>query len=54
MLKVDDDTGHVTLKVKATEESGKIPHLLERLAEAGIDPEDPEGDEQVIVASQFR
>jgi len=51
---VDEDTGRVNLKVKATEESGKIPALLDRLAEEGIDPDDPEGDAQAIVVSQFR
>jgi SNF2 family DNA or RNA helicase len=35
-------------------ESGKIPYLLERLAEVGIDPEDPAGEAQAIVSSQFR
>jgi SNF2 family DNA or RNA helicase len=54
ILDVDEDTGHVTMKVKATEESGKIPHLMQRLAEVGIDPDDPEGDAQAIVCSQFR
>jgi SNF2 family DNA or RNA helicase len=42
------------MKVKATEESGKIPHLLENLAERGIDPDDPDGEDQAIIASQFR
>jgi SNF2 family DNA or RNA helicase len=54
VVKVDEDTGHLTLKVKATEESGKIPALLQRLAERGIDPDDPEGDRQAVIASQFR
>jgi SNF2 family DNA or RNA helicase len=54
VLKVDKETGKVDLKIKATEESGKIPYLLENLAERGIDPDEPEGDRQAIVASQFR
>lgn len=54
ILNVDEETGHVDMKVKATEESGKIPYLMQNLAERGIDPEDPEGDDQAIVASQFR
>jgi SNF2 family DNA or RNA helicase len=54
VLNVDEETGHVEMKVKATEESGKIPYLLENLEERGIDPEDPDGDEQAIIASQFR
>lgn len=54
VMKVDEETGKVEMKLRATEESGKIPELLERLYEAGIDPEEPEGDEQAIVASQFR
>jgi SNF2 family DNA or RNA helicase len=53
-LKIDEDTGHVEMKVKATEESGKIPALLENLAERGIDPDDPDGEDQAIIASQFR
>jgi SNF2 family DNA or RNA helicase len=51
---VDEETGRVNLKVKATEETGKIPALLQRLAEEGIDPDDPTGDSQAIVVSQFR
>jgi SNF2 family DNA or RNA helicase len=35
-------------------ESGKLEYLLERLAEAGIDPDDPSGDACAIVASQFK
>lgn len=54
VLSVDEETGHIDMKVKATEESGKIPALLERLAERGIDPDDPDGDDQAIIASQFR
>lgn len=54
VLGMDKETGKLDLKVRATEESGKLPELLERLYECGIDPEEPEGDEQAIVASQFR
>jgi SNF2 family DNA or RNA helicase len=54
VLKVDTETGKVDLKIKATEESGKIPALIERLMEVGIDPEDPAGEAQAIIASQFR
>lgn len=54
VLGVDEETGKIDMKLKATEESGKIPHLMERLMEVGIDPEEPEGDAQAIVASQFR
>ena len=54
VLDVDEETGRVDMKVKATEESGKIPFLLEKLAERGIDPEDPDGEDQAIIASQFR
>jgi len=35
-------------------DSGKLPYLVERLAEVGIDPEDPAGDACAIVASQFK
>lgn len=35
-------------------DSGKLPYLMERLAEAGIDPSDPTGDACAIVASQFK
>jgi SNF2 family DNA or RNA helicase len=34
-------------------DSGKLPYLLERLNEAGIDAEDPSGDACAIVSSQF-
>lgn len=50
----NEESDEPKLKVRATPESGKLPFLLERLAEAGIDPEDPTGDSQAIVASQFR
>lgn len=50
----DEETGAVPMKVKPTFDSGKLPYLMERLAEVGIDPEDPTGTEQAIVASQFR
>lgn len=35
-------------------DSGKLPYLLERLNEAGIDPDDMTGDACAIVASQFK
>lgn len=54
ILGIDEDTGHVDMKVKATPDSGKLPYLMEKLAEVGIDPEDPDGSAQAIVASQFR
>jgi SNF2 family DNA or RNA helicase len=54
ILSVDEETGRVEMKVKATEECGKIPYLLQNLAERGIDPDDPEGEDQALIASQFR
>jgi SNF2 family DNA or RNA helicase len=54
VLSVDEETGRIEMKVKATEESGKIPYLLDNLAERGIDPKDPDGEDQAIIASQFR
>lgn len=54
VLSIDEETGHIDMKVKATEESGKIPRLLQNLAERGIDPEDSDGEDQAIIASQFR
>lgn len=54
VLSVDEETGRPELKIKPTFDSGKLPFLMERLAEAGIDPEDPWGSEQAIVTSQFR
>lgn len=41
------------LEVKPTVESGKLPHVLALLEERGITAKDPEGDEQVVIASQF-
>jgi SNF2 family DNA or RNA helicase len=40
--------------VAPTTDSGKLPALLDRLAERGIDPDDPTGDAQAVVASQFK
>jgi len=48
------DNGDPLLKVIPTETSGKLPYLLDRLAEDGIDPEDQAGTTQAIVASQFK
>lgn len=33
---------------------GKLPYLIDKLAEAGITPKDPEGDSVAVVASQFK
>jgi SNF2 family DNA or RNA helicase len=44
----------VKQKLIPTEDSGKLPQLLQKLNEIGIDPDDPEGDAQTIIASQFR
>jgi SNF2 family DNA or RNA helicase len=41
-------------KLIPTEDSGKLPQLLQKLNEIGIDPDDPEGDAQTIIASQFK
>lgn len=54
VLGMDEETGRLDLKLKPTFDSGKLPHLLERLAEQGIDPKEPEGQSQAIVTSQFR
>jgi SNF2 family DNA or RNA helicase len=54
ILGVDEETGHVDMKLKPTFDSGKLPQLLEKLAEQGIDPDDPTGTSQAIVSSQFR
>lgn len=54
VLSIDPETEQPELRLKPTYDSGKIPYLLQQLAEAGIDPEDMAGDSQAIVASQFR
>jgi SNF2 family DNA or RNA helicase len=54
ILGTDEETGQVDMKLKPTFDSGKLPVLLEKLAEQGIDPEDPTGTSQAIVSSQFR
>jgi SNF2 family DNA or RNA helicase len=41
------------LKLHASSDSGKLPYLMERLAENGIDPKEPEGDSVAVIASQF-
>ena len=55
---VDDVTikenGEQLLKLRATTESGKLPSLMDRLAEVGIDPDEPAGDAQAIVTSEFK
>jgi SNF2 family DNA or RNA helicase len=33
---------------------GKLPYLIEKLAEQGITPEDPDGDSVAVVGSQFK
>lgn len=50
----EDEEGNIKYKVIPTFDSGKLPFLLERLAEDGIDSEQPVGTTQAIVASQFR
>ena len=54
ILSMDEDNGHIEMKLKPTFDSGKLPNLLEKLAEQGIDPDEPEGESQAIVFSQFR
>jgi SNF2 family DNA or RNA helicase len=44
----------VKQKLIPTEDSGKLPQLLQHLNEIGIDPADPDGDAQTIIASQFK
>jgi SNF2 family DNA or RNA helicase len=50
----DPETGKVDMKLKPTFDSGKLPMLMDKLADAGIVPGDFEGESQAIVASQFR
>ena len=40
------------LKLKPTFDSAKLPYLMDRLAEVGIDPADPEGEEVAVIGSQ--
>jgi Zierdtviridae DNA helicase len=54
IISEDEETGWVEMKVKPTFDSGKLAVLLEKLAESGIDPDEPWGNSQAIVASQFR
>jgi SNF2 family DNA or RNA helicase len=44
----------IKLRPIPSTDSGKLPYLVERLAEAGIDPEDMAGDACAIIASQFK
>ena len=49
-----DKMGKITKQfVVPSEDSGKLEHLLDRLAENGIDPNDMEGDSVAVIASQF-
>jgi SNF2 family DNA or RNA helicase len=51
---VCDGTGKThRQKVHPSTDSGKLPYLMERLAENGIDPKEMEGDSVAVVASQF-
>lgn len=54
ILSRDMETGEVDMKVVPTFDAGKLPYLYENLIGQGIDPEDPAGTSQAIVASQFR
>lgn len=54
ILHIDEDTGQINMKLKPTYDSGKLPYLMLNLEEQGIDPDDPSGTSQAIVASQFR
>lgn len=47
-----DEEGNHEIEVWPEGPSGKLPYLVERLIEVGIDPEDPQGQAQAIVASQ--
>jgi SNF2 family DNA or RNA helicase len=49
-----DDEGMPELKVMATTECGKLPYLMDNLAAVGIDPDEPDGEAQAIVTSQFK
>lgn len=49
----DEETGEPKLKLTPIS-SGKMPYLIERLAEEGIDADQPEGETQALVISQFR
>lgn len=41
-------------RIVPTTDSGKIEAMMEKLEELGIRKDDPEGDEQVVIFSQFR
>jgi len=48
-------TGKVDhLKLKPTADGGKLQPLIDRLAEIGIDPDDPSGDSVAVVGSQHK
>lgn len=53
-VRYDDKTGEKKLKLAATRESGKLPYLMDNLATVGIDPEEPSGEAQAIVTSEFK
>lgn len=50
-INLDPKSSRVTLL--PLENSCKLPHVLRILEERGIDPADPEGEEQVVIFSQF-
>ena len=46
-------TGEVEkLKLRPTYESGKLPYLMDKLGESGIDPKEPSGDACAVIGSQ--
>lgn len=51
ILGLDPKTGKPL--VSPTDDSCKLPHVMQLLDERGIRKEDPEGDEQVVIFSQF-
>jgi SNF2 family DNA or RNA helicase len=40
------------LKLKPTFDSGKLPYLMDKLSESGIDPKEPSGEAVAVVGSQ--
>lgn len=51
--RVGGEDTHVLELYPRLGESNKLPYIEEILNELGINPEDPEGDEQVVIFSQF-
>lgn len=53
-INFEDDTVPVWQLTPQAKYCGKLPYLIDKLAEQGITPQDPDGDSVAVVGSQFK